>query len=320
MKIEDPGDTEYVFRLIRSREHRLIRLAISSTDLKSTGQRRRCIRQSASNTIARRASVSQNFRRRICLGVITAAVVFPVSQVAAQGRPPVEGVWSTAFTAPNHPAWKIEDHFCAFCTSAANEQLRTLLADPANDKRPLQELAQQAAKTADQSRQSLMTDEARARLKQNNAAANDAVIRCEPPDLLTLLRAPQPIAITVRDDHVVIHHDHWNTVRRIPLGTTAVVATGAPTRLGMATARFEKSTLVVESRNLLGTISPPFSTTDGTTVVERWAPDGARLTMELTIIDPASYREPLVLYRPRVRTPDEKIFDMPPCEATSGKL
>lgn len=264
--------------------------------------------------------MSQQLRRRICLAVITAAATLPASPAPAQSRPPVEGVWSTAFTAPNHPAWKIDDYFCAFCPSATSEHLRKLLADPANDTRPLLELSGEAQEITDQYRQSRMTDAARARLKQNNAAANDAVIRCEPPDLITLLRAPQPIAITVRDDHVVIHHDHWNTVRKIPLGNTAAPPAGAPTRLGTATARFEKSTLVVESRNVLGTMSPPYTTADGATVVERWTPDGARLSMELTIIDPASYREPLVLYRPRVRTPDEKIFDLPPCEAISGKL
>jgi hypothetical protein len=233
----------------------------------------------------------------------------------------IQGVWSTAFTARDRPEWALEDHFCTLCPPAAREHFRMLLADPANDSRPLQELGQETTRVANQHLTSLLTEAARARLKQNSGAANDAVIRCEPPDLVTLLRAPQPIAIAVRDDHVVLHHDHWNIVRTIRLGDERTAPAGGQARLGVASARFEGPTLVVESRNLPGVTSGGITTADGARVVERWTPqgDGRRLRLELIIDDPASYREPLVLEATRVRTPDEKIFDMPPCEAISGQ-
>lgn len=265
----------------------------------------------------------QRFLRRTALIVVTAAVSLPWASngVLAQERMAIQGVWSTAFTARDHPAFMIEDHFCPLCPAVALEHLRKLLADPANDTRRLPELAQEATKLATEQRAGLLTDAGRARLKQNNAAANDAVIRCEPPDLITLLRAPQPIAFTLRDDSVVIHHDHWNTVRTISLAGRTVPSEGPPTRLGSSTARFEGPALVVETRNLLGTVSGPFTTSDKARIVERWtaSKDGARLTLELTIDDPASYREPLVLIQSRARTPNEKILDLPPCEAISGK-
>jgi hypothetical protein len=77
----------------------------------------------------------------------------------------------------------------------------------------------------------------------------------------------------------------------------------------------------VETRRLLPTASGGFTTSEAASVVERWtaSQDGARLNLELIIDDPASYREPLVLMQTRVRTPDEKILDLPPCEAISGQ-
>lgn len=257
------------------------------------------------------------------LVVVTATVSlsWAVTPVLAQERTAIPGVWSTAFTARDHPAFTIEDFLCQFCPPVAREHLQKLLADPANDRRPLTELAQETARIATEHRTKFLTDAGRARLKQNSGAANDAVIRCEPPDLITLLRAPQPIAFTVHDDSVVIHHDHWNTVRRIMLTRQSVPSDNQPTRLGSSTARFEGPTLVVETRRLLPTASGGFTTSEAASVVERWtaSQDGARLNLELIIDDPASYREPLVLMQTRVRTPDEKILDLPPCEAISGQ-
>jgi hypothetical protein len=244
-----------------------------------------------------------------------------VNGALAQERTAIQGVWSTAFTTRDHPAFMIEDHLCPLCPPVALDHLRKLLADPANDKRPLQELAQETNRLATEQRVAALTDAGRARLKQNNAAANDAVIRCEPPDLLTLLRAPQPIAFTLNRDHVVIHHDHWNTVRKIALAGQRAASDVAPTRLGSSTARFDGPALIVETRNLLATVSGGFTTSDNARIVERWmtSGDGRRLTLELTIDDPESYRQPLVLVQSRVRTPNEKILDLPPCEAISGK-
>lgn len=251
----------------------------------------------------------------------TLSLSWAVTGVLAQDRTAIQGVWSTAFTARDHPAFTIEDHLCPLCPPVARDHLRKLLADPANDRRPLRELAQETTRIATEHRTGFLTDAGRARLKQNNAAANEAVIRCEPPDLLTLLRAPQPIAFTLHDDSVVIHHDHWNTVRKITLTGQRVPSDDRPTHLGSSIARFEGPTLVVETRNLLGTVSGGFTTSDRAKVVERWtsSKDGARLNLELTIDDPASYREPLVLMQSRVRTPNEKILDLPPCEAISGQ-
>jgi len=264
--------------------------------------------------------------RRIFLAAVTVAVSLcspPADLLRAQERRAIQGIWSTTFTAPDHPEWKIEDHFCQIaCPPIAGQHIRSLLANPANDTRSLQELAQETTRVANQYVAQLMTDAARERRARYDPAA-DPAIRCEPPGLITLVLAPLPIAIEVQDDKVIIHHDHWNTVRAIRITDQSTPSVAASTRLGSSTARFEGSTLIVESRNLAGFTSQvqALTTTDGTRIVERYtaSTNGARLDLELTIDDPASYREPLVLIQRRVRTPDEKILDIPPCEAISGK-
>ena len=262
--------------------------------------------------------------RRIFLAAVTVAVSLcspPADLLRAQERSAIQGIWSTTFTAPDHPEWKIEDHFCQIaCPPIAGQHLRSLLANPANDTRSLQELAQETTRVANQYVAQLMTDAARERRARYDPAA-DPAIRCEPPGLITLVLAPLPIAIEVQDDKVIIHHDHWNTVRAIRITDQSTPSVAASTRLGSSTARFEGSTLIVESRNVAGFTSAAVTTTDGTRIVERYAAssNGARLNLELIIDDPASYREPLVLAQSRVRTPDEKILDIPPCEAISGK-
>jgi hypothetical protein len=239
----------------------------------------------------------------------------------AQSGKAVEGVWSTPVTAPNHPEWTIDDYFCQrLCLAVAREHLRSLLADSRNNTRSLQELMREATRVGNQHRQRITTDAGAQRTRRYDPA-DDPAIRCEPPRLIELLQAPQPVVVEVHNDYVIMHHDHWNTVRKIMLGSGGAAVAVASTRLGSPTGRFEGATLVVESRNVAAFTNEAITMTDGTRIVERYTPggNGARLDVEVTIEDPASYREPLVLSASRVRTPGEKIYDLPPCEFNSGQ-
>jgi hypothetical protein len=239
----------------------------------------------------------------------------------AQGRNAVEGVWSTPVTAPNHSQWTMDDYFCQrLCLAAAREHLRALLTDSRNNDRSLQELMQEATRVGNHHKQRITTDAATQRTRRYDPA-NDPATRCEPPGLIELLGAPQPVVVEVHDEYIIMHHDHWNTVRKITLRDRAEPVGDASTRLGSSTARFEGATLVVDSRNVAAFTNPAITMTDGTRIVERYTPagNGARLDLELTIENPASYHEPLVLTASRVRTPDEKIYDLPPCEFNSGQ-
>lgn len=257
--------------------------------------------------------------------VAPAAVAYALvagGQVAhAQDRESVEGVWSTPLTAPDHPAWRIEDRVWGGGPRAGYDHLRSLLADPSNDSRPLQELAAEARKLARGHVDRLIVEP---RKQPSGDPATDPAIQCQPPGLNTLVMAPLPVAIAVSPEHVVIHHEFWNTIRTIPVsgGRERPSSTGPASRLGSSTARFEGATLIVESVNVPAFELPMVITADGARVVERYTPsdDGARLDVELIIDDARTFREPLVLGGVRVRTPAETIVESPPCELISGEF
>jgi len=234
--------------------------------------------------------------------------------MAQDGRG-VEGVWSTTLNAEDHPAWRIEDHICGRCAPVEYEYLRDLLADSSNSDRTLPELSQEASQVGAAYERELLTDAGRERL-QRFQPAEDTARQCRPPFPHQLVMNPLPISIEVNDEEVILHHHIWNTVRTVALREPPGAASGESSLYGAATARFEGPTLVVESLNVSAITTGNVSTVDGIRVVERYTPslDGSRLDIELTLDDPATYREPRVWHTARVLTPEVELFEYDPCE------
>ncbi|RPI63901.1 MAG: hypothetical protein EHM50_01560 [Lysobacterales bacterium] len=233
----------------------------------------------------------------------------------AQDHARLEGVWSSTLTTPEDPRWRIEDHLCGMCTPSEYEHLQRLLADPANRDRGLRELQQEARTTSRLEIDQLVTAAARERFASITQPA-DGSATCDPPSLLVAASGgPLPVSIELRDDHVILHNQHWNVVRTVRLSNAAPIATGEPSLYGNATARLEGSTLIVESVNLLPIATTEAVTTAKARVVERYTAneDGSRLDLEVAIDDPDTYREPRIWYRPRMRTSDVQIVEDDPC-------
>ena len=125
-------------------------------------------------------------------------------------------------------------------------------------------------------------------------------------------------ARSMRLPHFVPVFSSWQARSTIRMSGQAAPSADRPTLLGSSTARWEGRSLIVESRNVAGLTSRFLTTADGTRVVERYTvrDDGTRLELEVTIDDPASFREPLVLVHARVRTPDITLFGPLSCEAS----
>ena len=225
-----------------------------------------------------------------------------------------EGVWSSSLTTPNDSRWRIEDHLCGTCDPNEYLHLQRLVADPANRDRGLRELQQEAREVNRQQIDELVTGAGRERLMSSEQPA-DGSLTCDPPSLLVAWGGPLPIAITFRDDNVVLHNQHWNVVRTVRLSSDAPIATGEPSRYGNATARFQGATLIVESVNVLPITTGEAITTARARITERYtaSEDGSRLDSEIEVSDPDTYREPRAWYRPRIRTPDVEIVHDDPC-------
>jgi hypothetical protein len=238
-----------------------------------------------------------------------------VSSQAQETASRFEGVWSSTLTTSEHPSWRIEDHLCGFCTPSEYRHLQRLLADPANRDRGLRELQQEARATGRLEIDQLITAAARERFASIVQPA-DGSATCGPPSLLVaVIAGPLPVSIEFRDDDVILRNQHWNVVRTARLSDAAPIATGAPSLYGNATARFEGSTLIVESVNVLPITTTEAVTTARARVIERYTAneDGSRLDLEVALDDPETYREPRIWYRPRMRTPDVRIVEDDPC-------
>jgi hypothetical protein len=244
---------------------------------------------------------------------ISALCLVPAEVLRAQERA-VEGLWGSVVETPDHPSWRIEEQlwFGPGAPRVGYEQLRALVSDPANDGRPLAELAAEARETTQRHVEQLFLSP-----PSRPPDPLDPRIQCEPPSAWQILtNGPRPFSIDVDGDQVVFHHEVENTIRRIPL-RERTHAGGPPSRMGTAVARFEGDTLVIETTGiapmslLLGAVS-----TDALRIVERYVPDENdpnRLEAELILDDPGTFREPLVFVSPRVRIEGE-IFVGDWCE------
>ena len=230
------------------------------------------------------------------------------------------GAWSSTLTTPNHAGWRIEDHLCGVCTPSEYRHLERLLADPANNARGLQELQQEARGASRREVEQTVTTAGRDRLAQIEQPTDESEL-CNPPSLVVVAAGgPLPVSIEVHADHVILRNQHWNVVRTIPVSEKAPQATHEPSLYGDSTARLEGATLVVESVNVLPMTLGEAVTTERAKIIERYtaSEDGSRLDLTVEIRDPDTYREPRLLYRPRIHTPDVQLVDDEPCANLEG--
>lgn len=118
-----------------------------------------------------------------------------------------------------------------------------------------------------------------------------------------VLHTPQRIAFTY----------NYNTNRLISIGERAQrTAKPLPTYFGTAKARWDGSTLVIETSGLRDSVHDKIwldengnPTSDQTTVIERWTrPDYHHLNLEMTITDPKYYTRPFKFVHTWIRAPE----------------
>src|SRR5690606_14152770 len=108
------------------------------------------------------------------------------TSVLAQGDTSAfEGIWSGWLTTQDDPAWQVEDYLCFVgCPKASYEHLSELLADPANDARPLDELSADTRTFITDWLRAHSTPEGLALMEGNVETTGDANSECQPHDLV----------------------------------------------------------------------------------------------------------------------------------------
>jgi len=233
---------------------------------------------------------------------------------AADEVPDLSGTWSD-------PPASAEDAFCHVgCPSAARDYLTNLLDDPDNLDRSYQELAQQAQRYArGELVPGFLTPEALENYPFDHST-DRSLVECRPWGFPRQVFAPHAMEIEQFDDRVTIYYSEWTARRTIYLDGREPPQGLAPSILGYSVGRYDGDTLVVET----SAISPDFSiwsfeTTDHLTGIERYSKsaDGSRLEIEVTLSDPPTLREPVLMRRAWTWAPGEEIYPYE-CELSDG--
>ena len=129
--------------------------------------------------------------------------------------------------------------------------------------------------------------------------AKGAALDCDPDGdgWRHQILAPLPIVIEQYNDTVVILYEYWNAVRTVYMDGRGHPADAPLTRLGHSIGRYEGSTLVVETTalqpNLIGIPGGgALLHSNDAIAIERYtrSPDGNRLDLEWSMVDPVHFR------------------------------
>jgi hypothetical protein len=268
--------------------------------------------------------------RLLILSLVAAAATAACTRAPAPSAeaPPAAadftGIWSGNFTTQKDEFWQVEDYTACFagCTPTSRAYFGQLLDDPANDERSVQDLWTQTIGFMHKELAEKSTPDGLA-LQQENNEANDPTILCQPYGLVRAAVNPLPLRIRRDGDNLVIDYEEWNQSRTLYMDGREHPADLAPERLGHSVAHYDGDTLVVESAGVTGDIYYSFQSggaySDQATVVERYRieDDPRRLVLTMTVTDPVTLREPHVIEKTWLSTPDvEMIGDR--CGDTPG--
>ncbi len=252
----------------------------------------------------------------VCL-LMTARV-----SVAQEAVPSLAGIWSTTVTAIEHPDWTIADLFACNCTPETYELLEELLR-PENDHLSAEEI-QQALRDHNQTAiRNLFTDVAREYVSAYDHA-DDPSIQCEYFGAFRTILHNDPVRVEQNEERIVIRTEDMASDRIIYMDGRGHPDDEPSSPLGHSIGWYEGSTLVVETVNVAANVAEDglnIHNADDASSIERYtlSEDGRRLHMQFILTDPVMFREPLVLERTRIFTPDVDLLDAP-CESISGQF
>jgi len=244
-------------------------------------------------------------RARFALLALTLVTAISGPAVAQERRPDLAGMWSD-------PPFTALDSFCYFfCTDAGLDYLEGLLDDPANDERPYPEISAEASKhQQNQYFRPRLTAAASATFPLD-PADDPGFLYCEPWGFTRQIFAPHQLEIRQEVDRVEMRYGEWDARRTIYLDGRRPAADQPPTLLGHSVGRYEGDTLVIETSAVRAGITAwDAESSDQTRAVERYSrsADGERLLLSVTMEDPWSLAEPVVVKKVWSRAPDQQIF------------
>ena len=262
-------------------------------------------------------------KHKLLSAAVAGTLVLGIPFAGAQEPPPpaLSGMWSTTTTSVEHPDWTLEDLFACNCTRDSYEYLRELLL-PENDHLSAAEI-RQAVRDHNQRAIAALLTERGTDYAATYDHADDPSIQCEYFGAFRTILHNDPILIEQNDDRIVIRAEDMASDRVIYTDGRGHTQDAQPSPLGHSIGWYEGSTLVVDTVNVAANVAEDnlaIHNADNASSIERYtlSEDGRRLHMQFTLIDPVTFREPLVLEHTRLLTPEVDLLDAP-CESISGQ-
>ncbi len=249
-------------------------------------------------------------------GFTFAALALVSSMASAQPEDPLApflGTWSGVFTTQDHEFWGLEDFVCfPGCTSAAYEHTISLLDDPANDAVPAGAILGMGMGYEAEYMRGILTPLGR-QIQDANLPENDPKLHCQPYGFIRQVMNPLPIVIRRLGDHLLFRYEEWSMLRTVFLDGRPHPEFMTPSLLGHAVGRVEDGVLIIETAGL---VPDRFSDASQAgysgelTAVERYTvlDNPRRLELELTVEDPVTLTEPVVMTKTWLYTPDLELL------------
>jgi len=156
-----------------------------------------------------------------------------------------------------------------------------------------------------------LTADARAVLMAFDPLTDALTVNCQPKGMPAIMENPFPIEFVEVEGDIELHLEEYDTLRTIRMGDTDGNNEHTPSLVGYSVGRWEGSTLVVETDAMnyghFDSVGIPLS--DSAIVTERYIPsdDGKRLGFEMTVVDSATFTEPVTLTKTWLGLPGAKV-------------
>lgn len=156
-----------------------------------------------------------------------------------------------------------------------------------------------------------LTEAARAVRAAWDPVEDAPTAHCAPKGMVSLMEAPYPIEFIDQGDEIMLRTEEYDLVRTISMSTEGATEAQLASLLGHSVGRWEGDTLVVDTT---GISYPHFDKTgipqtEAVEYEERFSvsADGSRLNYTATVIDPATFTEPVELTKTWVWRPGEEV-------------
>ena len=144
-----------------------------------------------------------------------------------------------------------------------------------------------------------LTAAAQASMAAFDPAVDSPTLNCAPKGLPTIMEQPYPMEIRDEGERIVLRLEEYNTVRTVHMAPDTGTAVPEVPRLGFSIGRWDGQTLIVETSAIDWDhfdrdgipLGPDAAIVERLTLVE----GGARLNYEMTVTDPDTFTEPVVL-------------------------